>query len=266
MDCTRCGTETGPDDLFCPSCGNPLTSACTRCGQALAPSDRFCRICGTPVVNTLPPPAAPSVNPWTPSHISQASNYPSPARRRSQVASPSESPSPYLASAPAYPAARNSRRVGDRRPLVPAANSQPAAVYVYKGIFPRFLAKVLDGFVIGLPLFLLSLIVVWATGYASSNDRRPATFLLSLLCVIFILLYIAFEGGGGTPGKRILGMRIVDAGGNKPGFGKALVRNLLGIVDFLPFAYIIGVIMVAASQTKQRLGDRVAGTYVIGRE
>ena len=84
--------------------------------------------------------------------------------------------------------------------------------------------------------------------------------------MIFILLYIAFEGGGGTPGKRILGMRIVDAGGNKPGFGKALVRNLLGIVDFLPFAYIIGVIMVATSQTKQRLGDRVAGTYVIGRE
>lgn len=260
MRCTRCGTETGPADLFCPSCGNALTSACTKCGQALAPSDRFCRNCGTPVINTLPPPEAPSTNPWAPSPIAQASDYPSAAQYPSPVANPSVSP-PYRAAEPTFPAVR-----GYRRPFVPPAYSQPAAVYVYQGIFPRFLAKVLDGFVLGLPLLLLLLIVGLATGYPNSNDGNLAPFLLSLLCVIFIVVYIALESGGGTPGKRILGMRIVDAGGNKPGFGKALVRNLLGIVDFLPFAYIFGVIMVASSQTKQRLGDRVAGTYVVGRE
>ncbi|MHB1355902.1 MAG: RDD family protein [Anaerolineae bacterium] len=141
----------------------------------------------------------------------------------------------------------------------------PAVVYEYKGIFPRFFAKVLDGFFLLIPLGLLMLIVSLLTGYPSGKDSL-APMLLSLLSVIFVIVYIALEGGGGTPGKRVLGMRIVDAGGKNPGFGKALVRNLLGIVDFLPFAYILGVVMVASSPNKQRLGDRVAGTYIVGKE
>ena len=79
------------------------------------------------------------------------------------------------------------------------------------------------------------------------------------------LYFVVLEAFGGTLGKRILGMRIVKQDGSKPGFGAALVRNLLRVVDALPFAYLLGILMVAKSATKQRLGDRAAKTYVVGK-
>jgi uncharacterized RDD family membrane protein YckC len=259
MHCSRCGTETNPSDLFCPSCGSPITNACTKCGRDLAPSDRFCRTCGTPVNNSVPSSVAPSTNPSAPPLISQTS------LDRSATLNPPASPSPYQTVTPVYPAARGYRRGGYRHPVA-SRSVQPEAIYTYKGVFPRFFAKVLDGFFLGIPLGFLLLIVGLVTEYLNNDNGNLTPMLLSLFSMIFIIVYIALEGGGGTPGKRVLGMWIVDADKNNPGFIKALVRNLLGIVDFLPFAYIIGVILVASSRTKQRLGDRVAGTYVIGKE
>ena len=60
-------------------------------------------------------------------------------------------------------------------------------------------------------------------------------------------------------------MKIVDAQGNKPGLTKSLVRNLLRIVDALPGIYLVGIIAVASSSTKQRVGDKVAGTFVVAK-
>jgi uncharacterized RDD family membrane protein YckC len=173
---------------------------------------------------------------------------------------------PYRGVRPVNPAARRYRPVGYQQPYVPQTISPPVPVYAYKGVFPRFFAKVLDGFILGIPVGILMLLVSLATGYFTNADGFLAPLLLSLLLVVTFIVSIALEGGGGTPGKRILGMRIVDSDGSKPGFGKALVRNLLGIIDFIPVAYILGVVLVASSPTKQRLGDRIAGTYVIGRE
>jgi uncharacterized RDD family membrane protein YckC len=265
MRCTRCDTETNPSDLFCPNCGSPLTSVCTKCGRDLAPGDRFCRSCGTPVNYMIPSSATPTVNSWAPPPISQASINRSATQYPPQVANPIVPPTPFQATAPTYPADRAYQRVGYRRPVTPRT-PRSELVYSYKGVFPRFFAKVLDGFFLGIPLGLLLLIVSLVTGYLKYDNGGLAPLLLSLFSVVFIIIYIALEGGGGTPGKRILGMRIVDANKNNSGFVKALVRNLLGVVDFLPFAYLFGIILIASSQTKQRLGDRVAGTYVIGKE
>ena len=148
----------------------------------------------------------------------------------------------------------------------PAASNYAPSVpaFNYKGVIPRFFAALIDGVILGIPVYLLigaTIMRGMRTGYVNPGKIYGPAFLVSLIGIAY---YIVLEAYGGTLGKRILGMRIVDADGSRPGFGKSLVRNLLRIVDGL-FGYIMGAIIVASSPTKQRLGDKVAGTYVVGK-
>jgi uncharacterized RDD family membrane protein YckC len=53
------------------------------------------------------------------------------------------------------------------------------------------------------------------------------------------------------------------ADGTPCDFGAALVRNLLRIIDSQPFIYIVGIILIAATDKHQRLGDMLAKTIVV---
>jgi hypothetical protein len=68
---------------------------------------------------------------------------------------------------------------------------------------------------------------------------------------------------GRTPGKRLNGMRVVRSGGEPVGFLTSAIRNVLRVVDFLPFAYVIGAASILATRQNQRLGDMAAGTLVV---
>jgi uncharacterized RDD family membrane protein YckC len=74
-----------------------------------------------------------------------------------------------------------------------------------------------------------------------------------------------FEGlwNGQTPGKRLLGLRVVREDGHAIGFNEALVRNLLRAADVLPLFYGVGVVAMTLTARLQRLGDVAAGTMVI---
>ncbi len=87
------------------------------------------------------------------------------------------------------------------------------------------------------------------------------------ICLVFLFIIFAYfilmeAYVGWTVGKRILGMRVVDSTGHKIGFSKALIRNLLRLVDGLPALNILGIILIACSPRGQRFGDRVAKTFV----
>jgi len=69
-------------------------------------------------------------------------------------------------------------------------------------------------------------------------------------------------GAGRTPGKRLLGLRVVRADGAPVGLAESLVRNLLRAVE-LPLGYAPAVLAVALSARRQRLGDVAAGTLVV---
>jgi uncharacterized membrane protein SpoIIM required for sporulation/uncharacterized RDD family membrane protein YckC len=78
--------------------------------------------------------------------------------------------------------------------------------------------------------------------------------------------YVMFEGiwDGQTPGKRMLGIRVVQDGGYSVSFGASAVRNLLRFVDMQPgILYAIGLVSVTISKSGKRLGDIVAGTFVV---
>jgi uncharacterized RDD family membrane protein YckC len=88
-----------------------------------------------------------------------------------------------------------------------------------------------------------------------------------LLTAFFVewLLPAWFEASwrGQTPGKRAMGIAVLNDDGTPLRWGAALTRNLLRAVDFLPFLYGIGLAAMLASRDFKRLGDLAAGTVVV---
>ena len=97
-----------------------------------------------------------------------------------------------------------------------------------------------------------------------SAEMANALNLLGLFLVPTAYGFL-FEwyGRGRTLGKRVFGLRVVDARGLKLTFGQVVLRNLLRAVDFLPAGYFIGGVASVLSPRCQRLGDLAAGTVVI---
>jgi uncharacterized RDD family membrane protein YckC len=81
------------------------------------------------------------------------------------------------------------------------------------------------------------------------------------------LLYFPLTEGffGRTVGKLLMGIVVVDAAGGPPGPWRGALRTLLRFFEVNPLVLggIPAAIAVAASQRHQRLGDMLAGTYVL---
>jgi len=71
---------------------------------------------------------------------------------------------------------------------------------------------------------------------------------------------------GQTPGKRLLGIRVVRADGSPVGVYESAVRNLLRAVDFLPLLYATGCLSMLFTRQHRRLGDLLAGTLLVREE
>ena len=68
-----------------------------------------------------------------------------------------------------------------------------------------------------------------------------------------------------TLGKRVLGLRVVAYGGGPPGLPAIVLRNLTKVASCL--VWVVGVPLalftIATNPNHQRLGDRLAQTYVL---
>ncbi|MGH9619722.1 MAG: RDD family protein, partial [Bryobacteraceae bacterium] len=128
----------------------------------------------------------------------------------------------------------------------------------------RFLAWLIDTAAIGLLCGLLGK-VLQMTGVLSI-DLMWALIAVSYFAV-WVGYGIAFEWTwrGETPGKRVLGLRVLDERGLKLQFSQIALRNLMRFLDALPALYLVGGAAMILSQRYQRLGDLVANTVVIRR-
>ncbi len=68
---------------------------------------------------------------------------------------------------------------------------------------------------------------------------------------------------GATPGKKSCGLKVVMTSGAPLTWTAAMLRNLLRVADFLPAAYVTGLMSCLLSRRFQRLGDLVADTMVV---
>lgn len=68
---------------------------------------------------------------------------------------------------------------------------------------------------------------------------------------------------GQSLGKRVLRLRVVDAGGRRLTLAQVGLRNALRFVDGLPVFYLVGGVAALVSARGQRLGDLAADTLVV---
>jgi uncharacterized RDD family membrane protein YckC len=80
-------------------------------------------------------------------------------------------------------------------------------------------------------------------------------FFYSLVFEIFM--------NGQTPGKRVMSIQVVRIDGTRPSIGNYLLRWIFGFVDFYFLGGALAVIVIAAGDKGQRIGDLVATTSVI---
>ncbi|MCC6195940.1 MAG: RDD family protein [Burkholderiales bacterium] len=96
-------------------------------------------------------------------------------------------------------------------------------------------------------------------------DRIGFGLLLLLAFTLEWLYPVYFEAAwhGATPGKRACRLAVLRDDGSPIGWGEAMIRNTLRVVDFLPFFYVAGTISVFLTRDFKRLGDLAAGTVVV---
>lgn len=132
----------------------------------------------------------------------------------------------------------------------------------YQGIGPRFVAQVVDAVVLLILFFLVGFVM--SGSFTFEYQGEAAYPFIAVYVLVAFLYYILLEGlTGATLGKKLVKIKVVRENGSPCGLGPALVRNILRIVDELPFLYIIGMILISRSNRKQRLGDRLAKTVVV---
>lgn len=142
--------------------------------------------------------------------------------------------------------------------------------FAIAGIGSRFLALALDTLIQSAVAFLgiLVLIVIgWSLrGGGSSLAVVWTTAIFGLLGLLLFFGYFAiFEifWNGQTPGKRVLGIRVVKDSGRPLTVAESIGRNLLRIVDQLPAFYAVGILAAVLNSRNKRLGDMLAGSIVV---
>lgn len=141
--------------------------------------------------------------------------------------------------------------------------------YRVAGVGSRCLAAVVDTLLILLLQAALGAVMAGITSFAPGGLFGADNLVLALWSLLGFALfwgyYILFEllWSGQSPGKRMVGLRVVREGGRPVDFSASALRNLIRAVDFLPFGYGVGVISMFADRNARRLGDFAAGTLVI---
>jgi uncharacterized RDD family membrane protein YckC len=128
--------------------------------------------------------------------------------------------------------------------------------------------------------FAILAAILWGLYYVGTHDHsRPAalshdddlTRSLAIGLIVFVLFmifygyHILFEAfwNGQTPGKKLLGIRVVRDGGYPLDFGGAFLRNLIRIAEETLGFYTLAAISSLLSPENKRIGDYAAGTIVV---
>jgi uncharacterized RDD family membrane protein YckC len=152
---------------------------------------------------------------------------------------------------------------------LPDDHANQSGGLIYSGFWRRAVASIVDGVIIGLPLYAIQL-QFFSSEFSSLNSidailslYKSSKFLLTcFFCLMLSAAYSIFFWNlyGATPGKLLVGVKIVSINNKKLPFFNLYIRWLMSIIDsFLIFGFLIQPI----TKNKQTLHDLVAKTYVI---
>ncbi len=244
---------------------------CDNCGMGLPVGYDYCFKCGYPVRGL--PPEGPIVGGVGPAAAQQ------PPVPDDDGASSLGGPPPFGSPATTgygVPGAPGYGAPGAHGHGAPAASGYgaPAAsarTQVLAGWNSRLVASLIDYMLVSAAVGL----VVWLSGAFGGaqgllshlgKSSRPMMELEGALMLSFFAYNFVCEAAfHATLGKRVLGLRVVAYGGGSAGAGALLTRNLTKMLSCL--VWFVGVpialFAIATNPDHQRLGDRLARTYVL---
>jgi uncharacterized RDD family membrane protein YckC len=138
----------------------------------------------------------------------------------------------------------------------------PTAI-LYAGFWRRLLAVVLDGIVVSIPANTFAAVLrsgLIVTGGGGIHYRSGGSGLQTVFFILYEALLIAYWNGQ-TIGKKVMGIRVVSAGGALVPVGMAFVRSVMKIVSGV--VLMLGYLWMLWDPNKQTWHDKVAQTYVV---
>jgi uncharacterized RDD family membrane protein YckC len=138
----------------------------------------------------------------------------------------------------------------------------PAVRRRYAGFWRRF-----AGWAIDLAIVLAATVgLIWAalaSGVRIHDDELAFWSVLLAYQCISVAYYWPLVAAGATAGKFIMGLRVVDADGRRPGFVRSIKRY--GIAYVSNSMLRLGYLWMISDDNKQTWHDWAAGTYVVKR-
>lgn len=152
--------------------------------------------------------------------------------------------------------------------------------YRFAGFWRRFVAFMIDGFIIGIVFIILMIVAglayfagamsgdnqIWIAQITNPERMTALTVWLWLFSLFMNIGYFTYFHGstGRTPGKMLMSLQVISADGTPISFGIAFLRSVGYLVSSIVFC--LGYIWIAFDKKKQGWHDKIAGTVVIIRE
>jgi uncharacterized RDD family membrane protein YckC len=140
----------------------------------------------------------------------------------------------------------------------------------YAGFWIRFVAWLIDGFIVGAMTSALEWAFKRALGPVPDPEAVAGRLFLLSGIVFALELVIALQYAswfvaekGATPGKLLLSLEVICVNGDRPSYERALARYLATWLSAVPL--FLGYIMAGFDDEKRALHDRICDTRVIRR-
>lgn len=128
------------------------------------------------------------------------------------------------------------------------------------GLGSRFMAWIIDGALQAAIFWITLMFIIGSLGEAGIAPQMTLWFVVSWGYHTFFEIFRQ----GRSPGKMMMGLRVVDERGLPISLQQALIRNIVRIVDMQPFYfYGVGGLISLLHPESRRLGDVAAGTLVV---
>ncbi len=110
------------------------------------------------------------------------------------------------------------------------------------------------------------LYVLLAFGLSFIGGVGVALMLIGFFLIEWFYPVVFELYSGATPGKKAMGLWVIQDNGTPLTPASSIIRNLLRVVDFLPLLYAFGLLSMLLDREFKRLGDLAAGTLVVYRD
>ncbi len=154
--------------------------------------------------------------------------------------------------------------------MAASQNGEETTLGQYAGFVTRLVAYLIDGAIVTGLVTLVSIIASYVGGFLGINrllgtGQSAALIVLILALSVSILITASYNilfwmFAGQTPGKRLMGVRVVMTDGTRVRFWRAVARWLGYVVSSILF---LGFLWIFVDNRRQGFHDKIAGTIVV---